>query len=221
MKIRVPLKQALASLNEIIKTGTDLGPHLSSWGSFDEDSISRRKADWSIRAFQVVETIFEDSEPLFRFSELAQEPSTPSSYAEVISGKDSLEAEKIFRYRLGLLAEFYREIEKKCVVPIEYVDSMSCLRFKDKVVELVPSSFERELCRYMFREYDFGQLIELQDVAKGLFYDEEDQSKEDLKERGVRIQTAASEVNRKTNSVFGFPVYRLPKNEIGLIHNSS
>ncbi len=209
MRIKIPLHLAHSLLDKLLQEGLKV-----SGKDFFKNTLPAQ--EWVKKIEGEITEIFEDAEPVYRLSHLSMKPKgvtnpVTNPLAELSHSFDEL------RHKMSVLAELYREVEQRMVTPLEYVDSMLCLRYHDLVCPLQSTSIQRSLCIYMFNNFDFGQLVDIDVVTNNvLLNSDKESSTEPSKSDIKRIKGAVKEINRKTIEAFGFPIFNYPQGLIGL-----
>jgi hypothetical protein len=86
----------------------------------------------------------------------------------------------------------------------------SVLFYKEEIVPIPPNTNQGYLCKFMFENYPNGEFIENETIlSKGFGEDPEEVGSQ-------RVKTAAIEINKKTNKVFGFSIFSTPIGQISL-----
>lgn len=114
--------------------------------------------------------------------------------------------EMMLKHLQGL---FFR-IEKKADDPLSYIPESNTLCYYARVIPLQSSSNQSALCEFMFR-FSIGEKKELAEILacmEGL--DVEEMTKFDKQ----KVINAMNEINQKTKSMFGFPIFHKEKNII-------
>lgn len=213
MRIKIPLHLAHSRLDQLLQEGLEVGGK-----DFLKNTLPAQ--EWVKKVEGEIMEIFEDAEPVYRLSRLSMKPKVATSSAsnplvEMAYFFDEL------RHKMSILAELYKEVEERLITPLEYVDKMCCLRFRDSICQLQPNSIQRSLCKYLFSTHDFGELIDNDLVAQHVLLNPEtgrigEPSTKDIKS----VRNAAEEVNKKTIIAFGFSIINCPQGSIGLVNPS-
>ncbi len=171
-------------------------------------NFNRIVLSWSEESEDLLKNIFEDSEPIVRFLEI--ENFNESSYHKFQDVRD------FFFKKMKILGEIYYHLEQKISHKLQYIDSMSIIRYSDSVCKISPNSYERYLIKYMFENHDFMELVEIYQIAPQVLGLDSDIEIE--KKHQESIKNVANEINRRTKTSFGFSIFSLPRGQICLIN---
>ena len=212
--MKIANRLALTRLDALLKEGLSISGSVDRSPEESADILNREGSAWISRAEDLVKDIFEDVEPMYRFSRSAQvidSPVSDDNKSFLLRLSTGWFVKKDFMHKLSVIADFYREIEKRVAEPIEYIDSRSSLVHFDRVCSLGAGTNERALCRYMFANHDFEELVQFEQMYEALFGDSEDEER-----NAKKVASAAYEVNKKTRDEFGFQLFKVTKGMISL-----
>jgi hypothetical protein len=177
---------------------------LPEWSSDILSDFASKVLNWQLSIESKIPEIFEDKEPVIRFI------NDSSSIDRNIS---DFEYQERLVTKLKILAGMYRDIESRAWSPVEYIATMSIIRYFDSVCKLARGRNEDFLVNYMFKNHDFGEYASIEDIARsktGLIGKDLDESHIDT------IRNAVVELNKRTIKSFNFALLSTAKGEVAL-----
>lgn len=120
--------------------------------------------------------------------------------------------------KVEVLTDFYLELQKNIKVPLIYLEDKSQIWFYDIVCQLKPNTNESELCGYMF-EFGIGEWKNFDEIYAHLMGENVENILNWPKNWKSKIVSAYDGVNRKTNDIFNFNVFKKQANNSLLATN--
>lgn len=193
MQLKVSPKQALGKIDGLLRQGHEIYSECKD--NFYQtqgrlllpDELAQGIDTWEKEAVDTLTAIFLDYAPVYMFHEA-----------------DNGVQYDHMRDKLRLLNDYYLSLAEQVRTPLFYIPERAQICFFASVCAIDPDSNEDVLCRYMFENHSFHEWIEMEDVSIGAFGVGADAY--GSRER-TQIEHAQDGVNRKTNDVFGFPLF--------------
>lgn len=219
MLLKLPPKEALEILDQLIQEGTQLIVDGESPGQgsivggdmFADPEVNPEFDSWTKLATRRLMEIFYHNAPSAVFV------MATIRYRKVLSGNgvsrmvDAFrraypEPTTVFELRnnlLEILLRHFREINEMIVTPLFYISSRRQIIHNDQIVELQPDTREAAFCELMF-QHSIGEPVSVSKLYKAIINDGEYAS-----EQKVKIKHLVDSVNSKTRLQFQFPIYRM------------
>lgn len=211
MRIKLPPKEAVKILDEIIKKGFQVYSDILKKKNVNdprEFAIHQWKADVQTQ----LERIFLDFPPVYKVIKDIQTLIELGDSSYNARQKIQLENSGLLIKSIDLLTDYYDIIEKEAYSPLFYIPEKSQICFYSSIVTLARDSNEEAICKFMF-ELSFNEFVQKSKIAAVICGLHE----EDLTDQQIKsISNGVDGINLKTNENFGFPVVKKAKDEIAL-----
>lgn len=213
MRLKVPPKEALRLIDILIQRGSPLYDPLAS--NRDFPSIIATKFiglnAWYITAEATLRLIFADYTPIYKFSKNIQK------FISDIKKNNGMETSKAdynnILLSLDTLATYYDQLLKEVQSVLFYIHDKAQICFYSAICQLLPSSNEASLCKFLFENFSFNQFVEMELIYEKAFGG--DSEKYDRK-CAEKVKNAFNGINEKTNDSFGFPIVKKKKTLLAL-----
>ena len=167
------------------------------------EELRQQYGDWRDETKKILEDMFMDFIPVHTFMDATGEwyyEQFPSNgrRAEYINMTRNLDA------KIAVLIGFYQTLAENIRSPLTYLPDQAKVCFYDFICPLKVDSNEASLCAFMF-QHSIGEKVEMEDIFVGAFGGN---TEEFCGKDTTKIKHAYDGINRKTNEVFGFSIFK-------------
>src|SRR3989338_431871 len=151
-----------------------------------------RIIEWNDNAEHILTDVFDDVWLQIHFIHICK-----PAYIE----SDQSTANEFLIEKLKILENSANELNKMIKTPLVYLPERTAIKYQDTECELLPSSKQAAVCKYVFENNDEGENIDIAMIDH--YLSGENEMKSD------QVKNAAIEINKKTNDAFGFPIFKI------------
>lgn len=117
--------------------------------------------------------------------------------------EDFVNVRNNFQAKIKFLQELYLEIEKKTDDPLMYIPEKNMICYYGRVVPLKSNTNQSAFCEFMF-QFSIGEKKEMGEILAFMEYID---IEEMTKFNKTKVINTMNEINIKTKTMFGFPIF--------------
>ena len=204
MRLKVSPKEAIVKIDSLLVKGFLICQDVNVLLTYDE---MVKIENWYGEAVDSLKSIFLDFAPVFTFVQ-----PTHADEGNISLETTARDLPSLIRC-MEILNSYYKQLVEQVYTPLFYIPDKAQICFFASVCPLEPDSNEDAVCRFLFRQYNYHEWVEMEDIVVGAFGGNKDEYSTKDK---AKVDNVYDGVNRKTNEAFGFHVLKKQKTLIAL-----